>query len=54
MPVFYITYYAKGLKFRAPIGGFEWDYTKDELNDIRRSLIEKTEKKLEAMGYVES
>lgn len=53
MPVFYMTYYAKGLKFKTVVGGFEHEYTKKELDDIRQHLIKVAEAKLDELGYIE-
>lgn len=52
MPVFYMTYYARGLEFKTPVGGFESDYTKEELNDIRQNLIKEAETKLDELGFI--
>lgn len=51
MPVFYIKFDVYGLKFKRPIFGLECDYTSEQLDKIRKRLIQDTKEKLLAAGY---
>lgn len=51
MPVFFIEFYAFGLKFKKPVYGFEGDYTKKQLVKLKKMLIKETEEKLIDLCY---
>lgn len=51
MPVFFIEFYAFGLKFKKPVYGLESEYTKNQLAKLKKMLIKETEKKLIDLGY---
>ena len=53
MPVFYITVYVYGLKFRKCVSGFRRDYTNEQLAKMQIEYENKIKKAMSNLGCCE-